>query len=158
MIWLLFKNCGGKKTKNGSVNANAVGCNNNPRAVLQELLLELDYSASDGPGDDRLFVTDAHFACLSVIDPGCAQTDDGCGSDDDLADDADTDGEDVAAAIESTNGMRSRVVTDERLKSLQCPFVWQRTVTANAVDRVRNKYDRYNTANVPTAANFSFER
>lgn len=167
MIWLLFKNCGRKKDAKRDEKAERDGCSG-PQEILRELLPGLDAGGLD-ECDDRVFVTDAHFASLSVAGRPVAAT--AAVPADDVviaveargpaagpADDSENGGADAVAPVNAT---RSRV-TETRLESLQCPFTWSAQKPdawwSDLVDRVERKYGEYNCAHVSATVGFSFEK
>lgn len=165
MIWLLFKNCG--KSKKNSVRPGEDGTKNGPNRMVRELLPRLDAVVGD-PADDGVqlvFVTDAHFACLSVIAADCvtATVDRDDGGSDSIVVLENGDQRDVAVACSGKN--RCAKVTEELLESLQCPFTWRlqrgdadpRTRHRVVLDRVHDKYGMYNT-DIRRSAAFSFEK
>lgn len=163
MIWLLFKNCG--KTKSKSVKFNEVKrTNNNPNKILKELLPKLDvFDDLDCESNENVtFVTDTHFACLSIIDtynrvketiPEVAK------DDQDSKISRVNDLENGIEAIMVINN-RCAFVTEKHLKTLQCPFNWDlepELLKINILNRIEHKYGIYNT-NIISRAKFSFER
>lgn len=174
MIWLLFKNCGRKKDAKRDEKAKRDGCDG-PQEILRELLPGLDADGLDDECDDRVFVTDAHFASLSVAGRAVAATavpaddaviavearapvEDGVGPVAGPADDTENGGED---AVPPVNVPRARV-SEKRLEFLQCPFTWSAQKPgawwSDLVDRVERKYGEYNCAHVSAAVGFSFEK
>lgn len=165
MIWLLFKNCG--KTKSKSTKFNEMKqTNNNPNKILKELLPKLDvFDDLDCESNENVtFVTDTHFACLSVIDtyhriketiPEVTKDDQ-----DSIINQVNDLENGIETAMGINNTGRCTKVMEKHLKTLQCPFNWDlepETSKTNILNRIEHKYGIYNT-NITSRAKFSFER
>lgn len=164
MIWLFFKNC--CKTKNKSTKTDKIKrMNNKPRKILKDLLPRLDvFDYLDCNRDENVtFVTDTHFACLSVIDT-CQRVKETISEvtkddQDGLINQINDLENNMETAIVNNN--RCAKVTEEHLKTLQCPFTWDLepdVSKTNIVDRIKRKYGIYNTNISPSRDKFSFER
>lgn len=166
MIWLLFKNCGRCKNKSPKSDQPEQRAIKSSKKVLQELLAEFDSVGDVDRCDGRVFVTDAHFACLSVVDPRREVN----GSIAEIVDArpetaengimaAVDEQEDSIEAAMTMNKTRTKV-TENHLKTLQCPFTWKFESGAwntNVVGRIEKKYGKYNT-DISSAVQFSFEK
>lgn len=165
MIWSIFKNC--SKSKSKAINVEKTKQVKNPQKIIQEFLLKLDaFHGLDG-FDDKVFITDKHFACLSIFD-----------SSKQFKESSSTTNlietvhgvivkkvDDLEESIENTlinnrcTVSTTIVVIEEQLKSLECPFTWNLepdTWNKNIINRIENKYGKYNI-NI-SSIKFSFEK
>lgn len=162
MIWLLFKNC----RKNKSAKSEKKNGTDDPKKIVGELLSELDVFDDPAHCGDKIFVTDTHFTCLSVVDPyneiemairKIIEADQQNGIENDTTRETD----DLEDGIETAMMINNRCakVTEKLLKSLQCPFTWNLEPCAwkqNVVQRIKNKYGKHNTN--MSSVKFSFEK
>lgn len=169
MIWLLFKSCGKKKRKSekSADKAKQIPYVNNSKTIIQEVLPEIDVVFNDlgECAHNKVFVTEKHFAYMSVIDN---KKEDGDNKSIfeiievephaiDDKDEVNSLGDDIDAAMVINN--RCTKVTEKHLKSLQCPFTWDLTPDEwekDIVNRIENKYGKYNTSF--HSITFSFEK
>lgn len=169
MIWLLFKSCGKKKRKSEKADdeTKQVPQANNSKKIIQEVLTGVDvvFNDLDECAHNKVFVTEKHFACLSVVDNKKENEVNESileiiEVEPDVIDDKDEMdylGDDMDAAMIINN--RYTRVTEKNLKSLQCPFTWDLKPDDwenDIVNRVENKYGNYNTSH--HSITFSFEK
>lgn len=169
MIWLLFKNCSKKKKtktiKSAEKNEMQV---NNSKTIIKELLPKLDvFNELNACDDNCVFITDKHFAYLSIVDPynefkeytpeitvaDKVIIENGISVVNEI--------DDLEDGIEDAFNVFSKhtKVTQANLKSLQCPFTWDfepEVWNKNIVNRIEKKYGKFNM-NIPSNG-FSFER
>lgn len=167
MIWLIFKKCCNSK----SVKPDEAIPVRNPKKIIKELLSELDVVNDLDEHDDRIFITDKHFASLSVIDShnnikesvieifeSDQETIENFNSSDNIKNKMNK-VEDVLDATVIINN-RCTKITEIHLKSLQCPFTWDLEPNVwgkNIVNRIENKYGKFNMK-MDSSLDFSFER
>jgi len=167
MIWLLFKSCSRiKKSKTIKSDENYMKVNNS-KAIIKELLPKLDIFNDLEACNDKVFVTDKHFAYLSMFDPynefkelapeitGTEQV----VIENDIVVINEIDN--LEANIEDSIIINNRFsrVTGKHLKALQCPFTWDfepEVWKKNIVNRIEKKYGKYNM-NI-SSVKFSFEK
>lgn len=167
MIWSLFKPCGKNKKKSNKPDDTP---NNNPNRLARELLPRLDVlDVNDDSADGQLvFVTDTHFACLSVIDTAGHRVGETTGTVHETtastANDVNRDDDIDILGINSltVNNRRGVRVTENHLKSLQCPFTWCVLDTDPwmkhcVISHVQKKYGKYNT-DIRISSTFSLEK
>lgn len=167
MIWLLFKNCCNKnKNKSRKPDETREGTNDLNK-IIGELLPKLDVFDDPARGEDEIFVTDTHFACLSIVDPyddteealqEIVEADQNPIEKDTTTWEIDDLDDTVGTTLMINN--RCTKVTEKHLKSLQCPFTWDlgpRVWKQNFVHRVVNKYGKHNTTTT-SSVKFSFEK
>lgn len=160
MIWSIFKNCSkNKSSKSDKVDKTKRA--NNPNKVIREFLSKLDEIHGSDQFDDNVFITDRHFDCLSVLDPNISNNEfeeSECNIVENGVVKAADGLEENIEAIAISN--RCTIVTEQHLKSLQCPFTWILEPAdlwrKNIVNRMENKYGKYNM-NI-SSTRFSFER
>lgn len=163
MIWLLFKNCG--KTKRKSAKFDEMKrTKNNPNKILKDLLPKLDVldDLDCESGENVTFVTDMHFACLSVIDTYYRVNETILKITKDDQYDTINQLNDLENDIQTVMTINNRCakVTEKHLKTLQCPFTWDlesNMLKTNILNRIEYKYGIYNT-DITSRAKFSLER
>ncbi|XP_027838354.2 uncharacterized protein LOC114120598 [Aphis gossypii] len=168
MIWLLFKNCSkNKKSKTIKSDENYLQVNNS-KSIIQELLPKLDIFNDLDTSNDNIFVTDKHFAYLSISDPynefkNCTPEKTEAEKSVVIENDIEVIKEidDLEANIEDAMVINNRFskVSEKHLKSLQCPFTWDfepEVWKKNVANRIEKNYGKYNT-NI-SSVRFSFEK
>lgn len=167
MIWLLFKSCSrNKKSKTIKSDENYMKVNNS-KAIIKDLLPKLDVFNDLEACNDNVFVTDKHFAYLSIFDPYNEfkeLTPEITATEQVVIENDNTVINEIGNLEVSTedsmviNNRFSRV-TEKHLKTLQCPFTWDFESAVwkkNIVNRIEKKYGKYNT-NI-SSVRFSFEK
>jgi len=168
MIWLLFKSCSrNKKSKTIKSDENYMKVNNS-KEIIKELLPKLDIFNDLEACNDNVFVTDKHFAYLSILDPYnefkdltpeiTAMADQMVIENDNAVT---NEIGNLEARIEDSVVINNRFsrVTEKHLKTLQCPFTWDfepEVWKKNIVNRIEKKYGKYNM-NI-SSVRFSFEK
>lgn len=168
MIWLLFKNCSkNKKSKTIKSEENYLQVNDS-KSIIEELLPKLDIFNDLDTSNDNIFVTEKHFAYLSISDPynefkerTPEKTEDEKSVVIENNIEVINEIDDLEANIEDAMIINNRFskVTEKHLKSLQCPFTWDfepEVWKKNVANRIEKKYGKYNT-NI-SAVTFSFEK
>lgn len=168
MIWLLFKSCSrNKRSKTIKSDENYMKVNNS-KEIIKELLPRLDVFNDLEACNDNVFVTDKHFAYLSILDPynefkeltpEITAVADQVVIENDNAETSQIGN--LEARIEDSVVINSRFsrVTENHLKTLQCPFTWNfepEVWKKNIVNRIEKKYGKYNM-NL-SSVRFSFEK
>ncbi|CAI6362031.1 unnamed protein product [Macrosiphum euphorbiae] len=168
MIWLLFKSCSrNKRSKTIKSDENYMKVNNS-KEIIKELLPRLDVFNDLEACNDNVFVTDRHFAYFSILDPynefkeltpEITAVADQVVIENDNAETSQIGN--LEARIEDSVVINSRFsrVTENHLKTLQCPFTWNfepEVWKKNIVNRIEKKYGKYNM-NL-SSVRFSFEK
>ncbi|XP_025200273.1 uncharacterized protein LOC112598130 [Melanaphis sacchari] len=168
MIWLFFKNCcRNKKNKTIKSDENYLQVNNS-KSIIKELLPKLDVFNDLDTRNDNVFVTDKHFAYLSIFDPyneykefttEKTEADKFVVIENDI--EVINEIDDLKTGIEEAMVTNKKFgkITEKKLKSLHCPFTWnfEPEVWKKKIDnRIEKKYGKYNT-NI-CSVRFSFEK
>jgi len=140
---------------------------NNSKEIIKELLPKLDVFNDLEACNHKVFVTDKHFAYLSIFDPYNefkeltpeTTVTEHVVIENDIV--VINEIENLEANTDDSMVVSSRFsrVTEKHLKALQCPFTWDfesEMWKKNIVNRIEKKYGKYNT-NI-SSVKFSFEK